>query len=137
MKMYNHELESFVGFLMEEEVSGKESRMRSRFLKLAQQQVKQIEEDRMELIKQFSYQDTEGNPQVDTREDGSTVFKLKDTEGFTKEYGVLMFEEFIIEATEDKKDMLETITNIVLNTSRKFKGEEALAYDRYCEIVES
>jgi hypothetical protein len=136
MKMYNYEIENFVIFLTNEEVNAKHSRMRSRFLKLVSAHLNQIEEERQELIKQFSYKDENGEPQTEAKEDGSTVFKLKDIEGFQKEYTELMLEEFIIEPTGDKENMLKAIQDIILNTNKTFKGQEAADYDRFCDIVE-
>jgi hypothetical protein len=137
MKMFNYEIDMFLIFLFEQAANAKDSRMRTRFRNLALEHKKLVDSERIDLAKQYSYKDENGEAQTVEKEDGSSAFKIKDQEAFAKEYSILMNEEFIIEETEERKDMLNSIRNIVLNTEATFKGEEALIYDRYCDIVES
>lgn len=132
--MRNHEIKGFVEFLMLEELTGKFSRMRTRFAKIALAQLEQIDQERMILIQQFSFLQEDGKPKVDPN---TNEFMLRDKEKFADEYFELMSELFIIEEWEERKEMLEAVNHIVLNTTRTFKGEEALKYDRWCDIVEN
>lgn len=134
--MRNHEVQGFVNYLITEELSGKFSRMRTRFVKLAQKQIDQIEQERIELVKNYAEKDEHDNPIILTHENGSTSYKVNDMEGFNVEYAELMNEVYIIDETDERREMLECVKHVVLNTIKMFKGQEALDYDRWCDIVE-
>jgi hypothetical protein len=136
MKMRNYEVEGFIGFLMGQELSGKKSRARTKFAKLATEHMKEVEEGRMQLIKEYSNLDENGQPKTIEKENGQSSYDIKDMTAFVKEYDVLMNENFIIEETESNKEMLEIVKDAVLETEQTFKGSDALVYERYCEIVE-
>ena len=137
MKLYNYEVESFAEFLLSLELGGKQSRMRTKLCKVLVDRIKEVDDDRLSLAKEFALKEKDGEtPISEALDDGRTVFKIDDEEGFSREYNVLMREEFIIENTEDKKDMLETVKEAILNTNQVFSGQSALQYDRWCEIVE-
>jgi hypothetical protein len=137
MKMRNYEINSFVGFLMEQELSAQKSRARTKFVKLTVKHLEEVEEGRMQLIKQYSNLDENGEPKLITSEDGKNqVFDIKDLNAYAREYDVLMNENFIIEETESNKNMLDAVKEAVLETDQTFKGDQAIVYERYCEIVE-
>jgi hypothetical protein len=137
MRVMNFEVKEFIRFLIELKLAGKESRMRTRFCKLLADRMKQIEDEREELINQFAEHDADGEVVVEN-DPGTNkqVYKLKDHAGFNREYTVLMREEYVIDETEERQEMLKTIKDIVLNVDMEFQGEEAFVYDRWCEIVE-
>ena len=47
-----------------------------------------------------------------------------------------MLEEWVIELSEENKDMLLTLKDSILNLDIILKGKEAMQYDRWCEILE-
>ena len=69
-------------------------------------------------------------------EQGRLVWDIKDKDGFNADYKELMMEEWVLDLNEEKKDMLLTLKDSVLNLDIILKGKEALQYDRWCEIVE-
>ena len=129
MKLYNHEIEAFIHFLMTEELIGKQSRMRTRFCKLLGERAKEVEDERQDLIKQYS-------TKVETNEDGSIIYPLTDAQAFYKELSILLDEEFIIDETLERKDMLETVRDIVLDSKQTFSGQAAYLHSRFCDLVE-
>jgi len=135
MRIKNYEIRSFVDFLMKLELAGKKSRMRTRFVRLLLERQNLIDEEHRDLVLQYSNLDDEGEPKTIER-DGELMYDIKDIVSFNREYNILMNEEYIIEQTEDRKDMLLTVQDAVLNCDIVFKGTEALKYDRFCEIVE-
>lgn len=137
MKLLNIEVQGLYDFLLSLELSGKQNRMRTRFCKLLANQLQQIEEDKADLIDQFVAKDEDGKPIFEKLPDGKVKYHLRDTEGFAREFNILMREEFVIEETEEVKDMLLTVKDIVLNLDKSFSGQEALQYDRYCEVFEN
>lgn len=136
MKMFNGEIQNFINFLMEEEVSSKKSRMRTRFIKLAQERLKEIEDTRIELLKKHGNVDDNGELKTVEDSNGQMVYDLKDREAFNVEYNEMMLEEFVVDETPERKDMLLALKDIVLDTERTFKGQEAIFYDRFADIVE-
>ena len=130
------DLEGFVNFLMEEELSGKSSRQRAKFVKVAQQGLMDFFTKRDDLISNHAKRDEVGNIITTENEQGNTVVEVDNMEEFKKEFELLNKERFEIPTTEDTREYLMVVQNIVLNTERNFKGQEALLYDVYCDIVE-
>ncbi len=137
MEMYNIEIKPFIEFLMELRLPGRESRMRTRFCKMAMDKLKDLEEEKMVLIKKHGNLDVDGNVKQTKDEDGRMIWDIKDKQGFNNDYRDLVFEKWIVDNTEERKKMLLTLQNIVLNVDMEFNNKEALEYDRWCEIVET
>jgi hypothetical protein len=135
VRIRNSEIRDFAMFLLDEKLSGKKSRMRTRFIKLLDERLKQIDEERLALLKEFAELDENGN--VKTREDGTAIMSDENMAKFQVEFAELMNEEFVIDETEERREMLLTIKDIVLNTEKEFSGQSAFQYDRWCEIVEA
>lgn len=135
MRIKNVEIESFINFLMGFELRGRDSRMRTRFTKLLMKQAQEVHEENMELIKQYSVLDDEGIPEI-IEVGNKKMYNVKDKASYNKEYFILMNEDFVIEENEERKEMLMFIKSLILNCEMTFKNEEALEYDRWCEIVE-
>lgn len=123
-------------FLMEFELSGKDSRLRTRFVRLLNDYVNRFNEEHRDLIVSFSEKDDNGEPVI-IEEDGLKRYDVRDVAGFNKEYNNLRNELILIEETEERKEMFNLIKGIILNCEKTFKGEEAFVYDRYCEIAET
>jgi len=136
MRMFNIEIEPFINFLMELELPAKQSRMRTRFCKLGIERLKLLEEEKMEIIKKHGNIDENGEVKQVKDEQGRLVWDIKDKDGFNADYKELMMEEWVLDLNEEKKDMLLTLKDSVLNLDIILKGKEALQYDRWCEIVE-
>lgn len=137
MKMMNRDIEGFVNFIMSEELSSKLSRMRSRFVEgQAKPQMNLINEERMEIVSKYCKKDDQGELKVIEDEHGNSRYDIEDMEGFNKDFLELMNEYFVVEANQEKKEMLECIKQIVINTPKLFKGSDAIEYDKWCDIVE-
>jgi hypothetical protein len=135
MILKNVEVESLIKFLMELELKGRDSRLRTRFVKLLMERQNLIDEEHQQLVKQYSSKDSEGNPNIIIKE-GKQFYDVEDKVGFNREYYILLNEEYIIEETEERKEMLLLLKDIILNCEKTFMGGEALEYDRWCEMVE-
>ena len=134
--MFNIEIEPFINFLMELELPAKQSRMRTRFCKLGIERLSLLEEEKMEIIKKHANIDENGEVKQVKDEQGRLIWDIKVKDGFNADYKELMIEEWVLELNEEKKDMLLTLKDAVLNLDIILKGKEALQYDRWCEIVE-
>lgn len=135
MRMKNAEVEAFANFLMTIELRGKESRLRTRFVRMLVEKVDQINEDHRELIRQFASFDENGEAII-VEIDGKKAYDVPDREAFNHEYFLLLNEDFIIDESEERREMLMFIKELILNCDTTFKGREALEYDRWCDIVE-
>lgn len=136
MKMSNIELSEFCKFLIKEELQGKESRMRTRFIKIAQDRLDEIENERLNLIEKY-WKKNEFGEKIIIQENENTKPLLEDENAFINEWIEVLNEEWILDETDERKEFLCVVRNIVINTSQKFKGQEAIFYDKWCEILEN
>lgn len=137
MKIKHVDIEDFIKFLMEFELKGKESRMRTRFVRLLAEKHQSVMQENQDLIKTYSHLDEDGEPNKIER-DGKMYYDLKEEfkAEYDREYFILMNEDFVIEQNEERKEMLLLVKDIVLNCDKTFSFNEALEYDAWCELVE-
>ena len=131
MKLKNHLLKSLGDFLVNEELSGRLSRSRTRFVKLLNARLEEVERFRKELCEKYCEKDNDGKPVLN-----NNAYSIKDVEAFNEEYNDLMNEEFIIDETASQKEILTNVKSILDNTKQTFKGVDALLYDQWCEAFE-
>lgn len=125
-KIKNKFLIGLGSWLNELQLSGKESRERSRFVSLIVDGLTENEKFRSELIKKYAEKDADGNPRKKIDETVGEVWDLtpENQEAFAKEYTELMDEDFIIDVLEGNKEKIKVVTDIVLNTSYVFGPKE-------------
>lgn len=136
MKLRNIEIEPFVEFLMSFELKGKESRLRTRLVKLLNEKLANFRDEHLELVKDYANLDENKNPVIIDKGDGTQAYDIENIDEFNYQYDLLMFEEFTIENTEERNEMLTFVKDMVLDCDKVFSGIEALRYDRFCDIVE-
>ena len=150
--VYNSPL-SLQMWMMSLELERKPSRARSRFIKMTVDNAKAIEEYRQELIKKYGkYNEKkvtrDGKEVVEKElvrtstvdpETGKPVeqIQLEDPAAYNKEFGEILDEEYIIDVTPAVEGTINTIKDIVLNTSAKFSGKLATLYDEWCDCFEN
>lgn len=136
IRMYNAEVETVAEYLLGLSLKGKESRMRTRFIKKLQEQMDTIKAEHLEILKEYSNLNENGEPNVIENDEGQQVYDIKDLDAFTKEYNDLISEAFVIEVTEANKDVIKSVRKSVWNDEKEYSGQDALFYDRICEIIE-
>jgi len=131
-------------FLGEMNLVGKESRTRTRFIKMILDRAKEIEQERLDLLKKHAAKDADGktiyfdkDKQETTDESIAQNIKIGNSEGFAKEYNELLGEKFIIDVMDSSKETLNGIKEILLNTDSSFKGNDAAIYDEICTAFET
>ena len=134
--MRNFELKVFGDFLYGLSLKGKESRMRSRFVTLIENQLQLIQKERDILLMDYAKKDEEGNPITEQDEEGKSFVVISEPASYNLEISKLMSEEFVIEVKDDNKEMIKTVAEIVLNIDKEFSGFEAESYNRLCDILE-
>jgi len=132
MKFKNVDINGLAEFLTTEKLVKKQSRMRTKFLKLLNEAINEIESFRKEMLEKYSKKDDDGNALIE-----NNSYVLEDAETFNKEYVELMNEDFIIDETESKREMLQNIKRILENTDTEFDGVKAFQYDTWCEAFEN
>jgi len=136
MIIKNYEVEQFGRFLFDLTLRGKQSRMRTRFVKVLQGRLELQIAEREQLVNEFAKRDEKGEIVYQENEAGQEGIVIGDVEEFNKEVICILEEDFIIEETQEVLDMLIEVKNIVLDCDLEFSGDEATQYDRWCEIVE-
>lgn len=135
MKIKNVEIEQFINFLLSFELAGKDSRLRTRFVRMLMDRQRLIDQEHLDLIKEYANLDENNIPKV-IDVNGVKMYDMRDTIAFNREYHILLSEEFIVEENEERKELLLFIKSLILDCDKVFKDNEALEFDRWCEIVE-
>ncbi len=115
--------------------------MRTRFLKLLEDQLNLVNQERQQLVADYADKDDNGevlyNKEiVDNKEIEIPIFGKDAEKEVQRQILTLLHEDFIIEETADKIDMLQVLQEILLNLDLEFTGKKATLYNRYCEIFE-
>lgn len=138
MKIKNKDLESLGKLLYELPLKGKVSRMRTRFVKLLNEYYQNtFQEERNALIRQYAERDSNGDIKIDSED--SSVVKIEEElkEEFFLELEVLMNEYFYVEENEGNKEMLLTVSDLILEGDFEVAGEVADMYDNWCNEFEA
>jgi len=139
-------------WLNELNLSGKESRERTRFVNLIVKHIDENEKFRMEIISKYCEKDENGENRKKMNEQGQEVWDMSEEnqEKFAKEFIDLMDENFIIDVLEGNKEKTKVVKDIVLNTNYVFgpkegdspeeksaKVRQANDYNIWCESFEA
>lgn len=130
VKIENRYLGLAANLLFSLSLKGKQSRHRTKFIKLLNDRLREVEEQRIELAKEFAVKDEEGKPIVKDE-----AYEIADMLAFTKEVEELYSEEMVIEGG-DYQGMLKTVKDVLLNCDVAFSGQDAIIYDYLCEQFE-
>lgn len=139
----NYEIQSIYSFFKKQSLSPAKSRMRTRFCKLLEERLAEIEESKKEIMKEFCELDENMElKQIYNSVTGETSYKIKEgnNDKLAKELYELMNEELIIEVTVDKQVMIQAVKDIILNIEEKLNNQSSPSdyeYDRWCEIFEN
>ncbi|MFG3431961.1 MULTISPECIES: hypothetical protein [Lysinibacillus] len=142
MIIKNYEIGELQSFLFNLILKGKESRMRTRFIKLLEDQIELLKVERQQLINDYALKDENGEivtetKEIHNKEEEIVLFQCEEAEKEAQMQIMLMMnEDFIMEETADKIEMLTVLQSIILNCDLEFTGNKAVLYDRFCEIFE-
>lgn len=126
----NGKLGQAASLLFDLPLKGKQSRHRSKFVRLLADRQEEVEKGRVQLASEHAKKDKDGEP---VTKDG--VFDIDDQEAFTKELQELYEEEMIIEGG-DVSGMLKTVKEVLENCDKELSGQEAVIYDYLCDQFE-
>lgn len=122
-KIKNYYVLGLASWLQELNLSGKESRVRSRFIKILSDRYQETDKFRQELVEKYGRKGSDGK--VETTDDGKS-FIVDDKEAFIKEINELYDEEFVINLEDYDKVIL---SDIVLNTNYVFGPKDDMSQD--------
>ncbi|WP_270169770.1 hypothetical protein [Paenibacillus sp. SYP-B4298] len=135
MRLYQYELAEWIEFLYRLRLVDKASRMRSRMIRLLSGYMERLQGEYDELVQEHARKDEQGRPITEETE-GQSKLVLANPEAFQQAYRRLLEEEIVLDQTAERKEMLLAVREAVLNCGLSFEGDEAVRYDRWCEIVE-
>jgi len=130
VEIENRYLGQAISLLFDLSLRGKQSRHRTKFVKLLNDRLKEVEEQRIELAKEHAKKDENGEPII--REDR---VEIEDKEGFAKELEELYAEKLVLEGG-DLQETLKVVKDVLLNCDKEFSRQEAVIYDYLCEQFE-
>lgn len=125
---------------------GKESRMRTRFIKTILPRIKEIHEEKKKLLEahaekngegQVLYLDSEGKEVLEMPKQGKYKMTPEEENAFGKEFSEYLQEDFIIDVTEANREEISTIGSILSGTEYQFSGRMSDFYDEWCTAFEN
>lgn len=136
MKFRNYELNLLAQLLFQMKLSGKKSRMRTRFILQMDTYLKNtLQPEIQELVEEYGLRDID-NELIPNIEGGYELIPEK-AEEYHKEYNAILEEYYIVEVNETNKDMIQSIAEALLDCEIELSNDEAVLYDRWCEQFEN
>lgn len=137
MKIRKREINTLIELLFELKLKGRSSRMRTRLIRLLEDNQKTLEQERTQLITEYAEHD-ENNELVFTDE-GKTSVKLRDEDmhEFYNELNLLMDEQMEILEEGHNLEMLSSVKQSVLDSEIEYAEDRATIYDYWCEQFET
>lgn len=132
LKIENQRIASAAQILFDLPLKGKESRHRTKLIKLFEGRLKEVSEQEKDLLKEHCNLDEEGNPKTF---DNGQKWDVKDPDEFTKDRIDLYEEKYVIDAG-DIEETLKVVKSALENCDVVFSGKEADTYDYLCEALE-
>lgn len=137
MIIKNHEIAQFGNFLMDLKLKGRTSNMRVRFVRLLDERLALMNEERDALFHDYVMKDEDGSPIIEIDEaTGKEIYPFENGNEYSIELQKLMTEDFIIEESDERALMISEIKEAILNCDIELSGDEAVQYIRWCDIVE-
>jgi|SRR3990167_28386 len=142
-------VESFYEWLIKLKLHGKQSRARSRFVKMITERTREIDEERIKLAEQYSEKNKEGkviyltakkdkdgkDVETTNKQEAASV-KISDLIAFNKDYADYLNEDLTLDITPETQETIYGVRDILLNTEEEFEGVMAMRYDEICEAFE-
>lgn len=132
LRIKNKNVQKTITLLFDLPLRGKQSRHRSKLVKILQKNLEEVAEQEQELLKEHCHLDEYGEPK--TLFEGA-VWDAKDPEAFAKDRDEFYNEEIII-AGAANEEVLKTVRRILDECEKEFSGEEANLYDELYDQLE-
>ena len=129
VKIENIKISPVIKILYDIPLKGKQSRHRTKFIKLLDGRLKEVGEEESEILKEHCHLDDDGNPK---KTDKGTQWDVKNIEYFANDRNELYREEFVIDGGNNQ-EILNTVKDILGNLARDFSGQDATIYNELCD----
>lgn len=108
----------------------KHSRYRRELIKMLSEQYENVEDERMEIVKEHCEKDSAGNPIIKEKQ-----YSIPDEnmEKYQEDVAELMKEVYVIEGGNNR-ELIRTMRTILLKfENEEYQGKESATYDYLCE----
>jgi hypothetical protein len=139
LKLKNRHLIPLGNWLATLELSGSDSRKRTRFVVALQGRLDEMEKERIKLAEKYCKKNNKGKPKMKKDASGQQVydFSKENRDKFANEMNEYFEEDYVLDVLDSNKEELKAIKDVVLNTEEKFSGRQATEYDEWCEAFEA
>ncbi|EHS7161016.1 TPA: DUF1617 family protein [Staphylococcus pseudintermedius] len=130
LTLKNVEINKVSTFMYKLELKAKQSRSRTKFMRLLDEAQEEYKEGNDELLSMYAVKDEAGQPKI---VDNQYEFENGNLEKYIDERAELDNEEVIINL-EDYPKVFETLFEVLDELDIQLKEEDAVTYDRLCEV---
>lgn len=130
LTLKNVEINKVSTFMYKLELKAKQSRSRTKFMRLLDEKQEEYKEGSDELLSMYAVKDEAGQPKI---VDNQYEFENGNLEKYIDERAELDNEEVIINL-EDYPKVFETLFEVLDELDIQLKEEDAVTYDRLCEV---
>lgn len=117
-----------INYLYDLNLVRKQSRMRRRLIKMMNDRLQEVENDRKELLIEHSNKDEKGEAIINNGQ-----YDIKDMVTFSHDLNELYAEKMVIEG-EDSREMVRTIREVLRKfENEEYQGKTSEIYDYLCE----
>lgn len=128
----NNQVQAAAKFLFDLKLKAKNSRQRTKLVKILAKRTEEMTEQERELLKEHCELDKNGEP---LKSKDGTGYQPKDMKGFIRDQKELFDEELIIEGG-DNREMIRTVRKILEELDEELSGKEAAIYEYLYEQFE-
>lgn len=119
---------------------GKESRQRTRFLKLVSDRLKEIDDERKKMMEENAkkkdgkivYLDEKGK---ETEKETGQI-KIENVEKLKQQFNDYLNEDYVIDVSPANSEIIYSVRDTILNTEEEFRGTMATRYNEWAEAFE-
>lgn len=129
ISIQNEKLVLVINLLFQLPLKGKQSRQRSKLIKLLDERLEEVAEQEKELLKEHCHLDENGEPKKKNDDKEWDVINL---EAYRKDRKELYEEELVIEGNNNT-GMLSAVKKVLDECEMELSGADAAAYDYLCD----
>lgn len=132
ISIQNGKLVGVMNLLFQLPLKGKQSRQRSKMIKLLNERLEEVSDQEKELLKEHCHLDEDGEPKKKNDDKEWDVIALED---YLKDRKELYEEELVIEGNNNT-GMLSTVKKVLDECEIELSGDDAASYDYLCDQFE-
>lgn len=121
-RLKNRFVHGLLNWLQILQLSGPESRERTRFVEMLVKHQGAVEKDRVSLLSKYANKDKEGDPSIILTDGGKKMYDVPEDnlKELNEEYRKVLEKEFVMDITDLSRPNFQAVRQIVLYTDYKF-----------------